>query len=167
MVYQIKVTSFASKAAQQFSPDIRKAAKAALRKLAQNPNSGKELQAELSSFRSYRFRRYRIVYKVNTENKQIVVWAIGHRRGIYEYLGEHLLQENSTRWIKFSIGCEYTRDSNKIKRFFATAGQHLSCRLLTTGNFFVRVWLMGETGICWKVFEIIVQIFLILEWLGK
>ena len=76
-------------------PEIRKAAKAALWELAQNPCLGKELQAELSGFRSYRFMRYRIVYKVDAVNKQVIVWAIGHRRDIYENLGDNLLNPSS------------------------------------------------------------------------
>ncbi len=92
MTYKVKVTSFANKTAKKFSPEIRKTAKAALKELSQNPFSGKELQAELSGFRSCKFLRYRIVYKIDVKEKVIVVWAIGHRRDIYENLGNHLLR---------------------------------------------------------------------------
>jgi len=60
--------------------------------LSKNPELGKELQTELSGFKSYRFMRYRIVYKVDSKNKNVVVWAIGHRRDIYESLGNNLLK---------------------------------------------------------------------------
>lgn len=60
--------------------------------LVQNPNLGKELRAELSGFRSDRFMRYLIIFKADTKNKIIVVWAIGHLSDIYENLGEHLLR---------------------------------------------------------------------------
>ena len=73
------------------SPDIKKAAKAALKELAQNPFLGKELQAELNGFWSYKFMRYRIVFKADPKEKVIVIWAIGHRRDIYETLSNHLL----------------------------------------------------------------------------
>jgi len=91
MTYRVRITPFANRAAKKFSPEVKKAAKAALKELAQNPYLGKELQAELSGFRSYRFLRYRIVYKVNTSKKIVVVLAIGRRRDIYETLGDHLL----------------------------------------------------------------------------
>ena len=97
MAYQIKVTSFANRVAKKFSPEIKTAAKAALRELAKNPHQGKKLQAELSRFRSHKFMRYRIVFKIDTAKKIIVIWAIGHRRDIYETLGDHLyslLNEN-------------------------------------------------------------------------
>ena len=92
MLNQVQVTACANESGKRLSPEIRKAAKAALKELAQNPDLGKELQAELSGFRSYRFNRYRIVYKVDTENKHVIVWAIGHRRDIYENLGNNLLK---------------------------------------------------------------------------
>jgi mRNA interferase RelE/StbE len=97
MPYQVKFTNSVSEVARNFPPEIKKAAKAALKELAENPDLGKELQTELSSFRSYRFKRYRIVYSVDAKNKFVVVWAIGHRRDIYEHLGERLLQNNGTR----------------------------------------------------------------------
>jgi mRNA interferase RelE/StbE len=91
MTYKVKISSFANRTAKKFSPEIKKAAKAALKELAQNPFLGKELQAELSGFWSYKFLRYRIVFKIDTTKKNIVVWAIDHRRDIYATLSNHLL----------------------------------------------------------------------------
>ena len=90
MVYQVKITAFANDAAKKLSPEIKKAAKAALRDLAENPYLGKELQSELSGYWSCRFLRYRIVYKADTQKKILIVYAIGRRRDIYETLSEHL-----------------------------------------------------------------------------
>ena len=88
MPFQVKVTSHANEAGKKLNPEIRKAAKAAL--LALNPYLGKELQAELSGFWSLRFLRYRIIYRVDVQQKIIVVWAIGHRRDIYEAFNEYV-----------------------------------------------------------------------------
>ena len=90
MPYQVKLTSIVGKVGKKLSPRIKQAARKALKELAENPNLGKELQAELKSFRSYRFMRYRIVYQIDIKNKVLIVWAIGRRRDIYETLGEHL-----------------------------------------------------------------------------
>jgi mRNA interferase RelE/StbE len=90
MPYQVKITTFANDSAKRLNPEIKKAAKAALKELAENPYLGKELQTELSGFWSYRFLRYRIVYKVDRQEKTIIVWAIGHRRDIYETMNEHM-----------------------------------------------------------------------------
>jgi mRNA-degrading endonuclease RelE of RelBE toxin-antitoxin system len=91
MSYEVKLTVHASEVAKRLPPEIKKAAKGALRKLEENPDLGKELQAELAGFRSYRFMRYRIVYKVAPEKKIVVVWAVGHRRDIYENFSEKLI----------------------------------------------------------------------------
>lgn len=93
MHYQIKITSFVNKIGKKFSTEIKNAAKAALKEIAQNPNIGKELQGELNGFRSYRFMRYRILYKIDTQEKNIIVWAIGHRRDIYENFSGLLLKQ--------------------------------------------------------------------------
>ncbi|MFH0782585.1 MAG: type II toxin-antitoxin system RelE/ParE family toxin [Pseudomonadota bacterium] len=90
MPFRVKVTSHANEAGKKLSPEIRKAAKAALKELALNPYLGKELQAELSGFWSLRFLRYRIIYSVDVPQKIIVVWAIGHRRDIYEAFNEYV-----------------------------------------------------------------------------
>ncbi|MBW1749784.1 MAG: type II toxin-antitoxin system RelE/ParE family toxin [Deltaproteobacteria bacterium] len=92
MVYRVKLTAFVAEVARRFSPEIKKAAKASLKELAKNPYLGKELQAELKGFRTYRFLRYRIIFKTDAREKAIIVWAIGHRRDIYETFGEHLLR---------------------------------------------------------------------------
>jgi mRNA interferase RelE/StbE len=91
MSYQVKFTVQASNVTKRLPPEIKKAAKEALKQLAGNPELGKELQAELAGFRSYRFNRYRIVFKVAPEKKVIVVWAVGHRRDIYENFSEQFV----------------------------------------------------------------------------
>ncbi len=90
MTYRVKLTVSANNFAKKLNPEIKKAAKEALKELAKNPFLGKELQTELSGFQSYRFLRYRIIYKVDIQGKIIIVWAIGHRRDVYETLSEHV-----------------------------------------------------------------------------
>jgi mRNA interferase RelE/StbE len=91
MSYYVRLTAYASDVAKKLPPEIKKFAKEALRQIAKNPDIGKELQAELTGFRSYRFMRYRIVYKVIPEKKRIVVWAIGRRRDSYENFSEQII----------------------------------------------------------------------------
>lgn len=91
MKYQVKITSYANSQAKKLNHEVKKAARDALRELAENPYLGKELQRELSGFWSYRFLRYRFVHQTDAEEKIIIIWAIGHRRDIYETFGSHLL----------------------------------------------------------------------------
>jgi mRNA-degrading endonuclease RelE of RelBE toxin-antitoxin system len=97
VAYQVRLTACANSVAKRLHPQIKIAAKASLKNLAQNPYLGKELQAELKGFRSYRFSRYRIIFQVNTMEKAIIVWAIGHRRDIYELFGQHLLENSGKK----------------------------------------------------------------------
>jgi len=92
-MYRVLLTASAVSVLQKLHPEIRKAARDTLRELARHPFSGKELQAELRGFRSYRFRRYRIIFRVHPDRKELVVWAIGHRRDIYETFGQYLVAE--------------------------------------------------------------------------
>jgi mRNA interferase RelE/StbE len=93
MLYQVKITTSVNERGKKLSPEIKAATKTALIELAQNPNLGKELQGELSGFRSRRFMRYRIIYTINTEKKIIIIWAIDHRRDIYENFSDLLLKQ--------------------------------------------------------------------------
>jgi len=54
VAYQVRLTACANSVAKRLHPQIKIAAKASLKNLAQNPYLGKELQAELKGFRSYR-----------------------------------------------------------------------------------------------------------------
>ena len=96
MKYGIYVTLFAENLAQKnFAPEIKKAAREALKEIAKNPYLGKELQEQLTGFLSYKFMRYRIVYQLDTQTKQIIVWGVGHRSTIYEAVTDQYI--NATK----------------------------------------------------------------------
>lgn len=67
-------------------PDIKKSVKEALRALVKNPNLGEPLRGELMGLWKYRVRRYRIVYRPDPDNKKLQIFAVGHRRDIYDRL---------------------------------------------------------------------------------
>jgi|AMQJ01.1.fsa_nt_gi mRNA interferase RelE/StbE len=91
MVYQIYVTAHAAEGAKKLHPDIRKDIKAELKTLIEKPYKGKPLQQELQGFYSLRVSRYRAIYTVRTDLKIVEVWAIGHRKDIYELFSELVL----------------------------------------------------------------------------
>lgn len=93
MKYSIYVTPFAEKIVQKnLAPEIKKAARVALKELVKNPYLGKELQAQLTGFFSHKFMRYRIVYQIDIQAKKIIVWGVGHRSTIYEAVTEQYLK---------------------------------------------------------------------------
>ena len=69
-------------------PEIKSIIRAKLYTLKNNPYIGKQLQRDLSGYRSFRANRFRIIYKVNDDNHTIEIHYIGHRKDIYELFAE-------------------------------------------------------------------------------
>jgi len=65
-------------------PLIKADVKAGLHSLVQNPDSGKALKEELHGLRSYRIKRYRVIYRIVAPEKIMEIVAIGPRKNIYE-----------------------------------------------------------------------------------
>jgi len=63
-------------------PQLKAKMKAALQDILGNPSCGKALKDELEGLRSYRVKRFRIIYRVDHGTAAII--AIGPRRSIYE-----------------------------------------------------------------------------------
>ena len=82
--FKIRFTPEAARLFSKLHPENKKLIKFALNELRQSPYSGHDLQEELSGFKSYRMKRYRILYKLNDEEDVIEVYYIGHRKDIYE-----------------------------------------------------------------------------------
>ncbi len=55
----------------------------AFERLVEDPVLGKPLQGPYHGLRSYRVGDYRLVYKVETEIRMILIYRIGHRRDVY------------------------------------------------------------------------------------
>jgi len=65
-------------------PRLKKKLKASLQAILSEPHSGKALKDELVGLRSFRVSRFRIVYKISSNKKEIEIVAIGPRDRIYE-----------------------------------------------------------------------------------
>ncbi len=87
-MYRVKLTATASEMFTLLHPEIKKQIKSILKTLYNSPYLGKALQDELGNLRSLKMKRYRAIYQVNDENRTIIVYAIGHRREIYEIVTE-------------------------------------------------------------------------------
>ena len=79
-----KFTPEAAKLLSKLHPENKKLIKADLNDLRQNPYLGNDLEQELSGFKSYKIKRYRVLYDVDEEKWVIQVYYIGHRRDVYE-----------------------------------------------------------------------------------
>ena len=81
---RLTFTPEAAKLLSRLHPESKKLIQAGLTELRQNPYLGDDLQHELSGFKSYKIKRYRILYDINEEEGVIQVYYVGHRRDVYE-----------------------------------------------------------------------------------
>jgi mRNA interferase RelE/StbE len=81
---KIRLTKEAGRLISKFHPETKRLIKAALKELQTHPHAGHDLEEELSGFKSFRVKRYRIVYKVNEEQNTLDIYYAGHRRDVYE-----------------------------------------------------------------------------------
>ncbi len=81
---RLTFTTEAAKLLSRLHPESKKFIKEGLTELRQNPYLGDDLQQELSSFKSYKIKRYRILYDINEEEGVIQIYYVGHRRDVYE-----------------------------------------------------------------------------------
>jgi mRNA interferase RelE/StbE len=80
----MRFTSESSRLLSKLHPENKKLIKQALTELRLNPHVGKDLQEELSGFKSLRLKQYRIIYNINEEKNSIQIYHIGRRSDIYE-----------------------------------------------------------------------------------
>jgi mRNA interferase RelE/StbE len=65
-------------------PILKANIRRALQLIGQNPYAGKLLKDELANLRSYRVKKYRIIYRIFDQDKILEIVAIGPRKRIYE-----------------------------------------------------------------------------------
>jgi addiction module RelE/StbE family toxin len=70
----------------KLSPEIKKLVRSSIDTLLESPHAGSELAGELEGYRSLKARRYRIIYRFDSNEAVIEVYHVGHRRDVYEIL---------------------------------------------------------------------------------
>jgi mRNA-degrading endonuclease RelE of RelBE toxin-antitoxin system len=90
--WKMRFTPESSRLLSKLHPENKKLVKQALTELGQNPHSGKDLQEELSGFKSLRLKQYRIISNINEERNFIQIYHIGRRRDIYEQFKRLLIE---------------------------------------------------------------------------
>lgn len=80
----LKVPDDVASILKKLHPVIKSHIRTGLRAILKDPYSGKALKEELQGLRSYRVKRYRIIYRVRLNRQHIDIIAIGPRRIIYE-----------------------------------------------------------------------------------
>ncbi|HEY8041895.1 MAG TPA: type II toxin-antitoxin system RelE/ParE family toxin [Polyangiaceae bacterium] len=82
--WKVVLAPTAAATVRALPPDVKRSVRAALDAIAKDPSMGKELLRELKGLRSYRVRRYRVVYALVPGKHLVQVVAVGHRVSIYE-----------------------------------------------------------------------------------
>jgi len=91
-VYRPDIPPRIAQLIRHLPPDLKRSIKQALRSLSAHPFSGDPLLRELAGLWKYKVRRFRIVYEIDRKKRMIKIFAIGHRREVYEELAEQFRQ---------------------------------------------------------------------------
>jgi mRNA interferase RelE/StbE len=88
-----RYTPECSRLISKLLPEIKRLVRSTIDALLTKRDMGTELTGELEGYRSYRVRRYRIIYRVNEDDSSLEVYHVGHRRDVYETLRSLLLRK--------------------------------------------------------------------------
>lgn len=80
----MRFTPEASHLLSKFHPESKMLIKKALNDLQQNPYLGNDLQEELYGFKSFKIKRYRIIYNLDEDTNFVQIFYVGHRKDVYE-----------------------------------------------------------------------------------
>lgn len=75
-------------------PEIKRLVRSSIDALLTKPTAGTELMGELDAYRSFRARRYRIIYRLDEDESYLEIYHVGHRRDVYETLRSLLLRKS-------------------------------------------------------------------------
>ena len=88
-MYRVIYTHLFEKKVKKFKKDKELVAelKKKIEKLLADPFIGKPLEYPLVNYRSIRIKgKYRLIYKLNENDKELVLVAFGHRKDIYQLM---------------------------------------------------------------------------------
>lgn len=93
MTWRLVVTPRVQAALPALPPQTKQYVRQAFREIAQDPTLGKPLRDELAGLSSFRAKRFRIVYQIQSSARTIVVVGVGPRDTLYETLAAELSSE--------------------------------------------------------------------------
>ena len=83
-MFRKKFSPDAKELIKKLHPDIKGPLRNLTDQIASNPFLGKPLQEELEGFYSAQYQRYRIIYSIDANKKEVVIEFLGHRESIYD-----------------------------------------------------------------------------------
>ena len=91
-VYRPDIPPHLAEIVRHLPPELKRGIKQALRSLSADPFAGAPLIGELTGLWRIKVRRFRIVYELDRKARLIRIFAIGHRREVYEEIANRLRQ---------------------------------------------------------------------------
>ena len=91
-IYRPELPPHVAEIVRHSHPELKRGIKQALRSLSADPFAGTPLIGELSGLWRIKVRRFRIIYELDRKARVIRVFAIGHRREVYEEVAGRLRQ---------------------------------------------------------------------------
>ncbi|HXK28780.1 MAG TPA: type II toxin-antitoxin system RelE/ParE family toxin [Candidatus Binatia bacterium] len=88
--YRPDIPPHAAEVIRHLPPDVKRSVKQALKSLSADPLCSAPLLRELSGLWKFKVRRFRIIYELDRKARVIRIFAIGHRREVYEELADRL-----------------------------------------------------------------------------
>lgn len=89
-LYRARYTPVAAESIRHLHPSVKQAIRGAIRDLTADPFLGHPLTCELTGFRSLRVSRYRVIYRIQEEDRAVEIHLVGPRKDIYEVFREFL-----------------------------------------------------------------------------
>lgn len=83
-VYRPDIPAHIAEIIRHLAPELKRGIKQALRSLSADPFAGVPLLGELDGLWRIKVRRFRIIYKLDRRARLVRIFAIGHRREVYE-----------------------------------------------------------------------------------
>ena len=93
MAYHILYSETSRKQIRRLHPHIKAAIKSSIERLQENPFTGKWLEKEIAGYLSIRMKRFRIIYKINEDDRHVEIHHVGHRRDIYELFRDSISKD--------------------------------------------------------------------------
>ena len=84
MPYKLIYSATSKNQIKKLHPQIKPVVKSKLELLQETLYSGKELEKELSGYLCISAKRFRIIYKISSNDQTVEIHCVGHRKDIYE-----------------------------------------------------------------------------------
>jgi mRNA interferase RelE/StbE len=95
MTYKLLYSRTSKEQIRSLHPQIKSLVKSYVLQLKENPYEGKALERELSGFYSLRLKRFRVIYRIDHQNRTVRIYHVGHRKNIYELFSEIVARTSS------------------------------------------------------------------------